>query len=83
MKTPQRDPREGVYRIEGPVSSSVDGTFAGGFHAVFYGVPADPLATNRALYYQIDYNGSLPRRGTSFEATLRTASVTRPPPPTG
>ena len=110
VTAPQRDPREGVYRIfgganavdvrwdvyldaasapdefsaltdgtwiEGPVFSSVDGTFAGGFHAVFYGVPADPRATTRALYL-LDYSGPLPPRGTSFTATLRTAVGTTP-----
>jgi hypothetical protein len=54
----------------GPVLSSADGTK--GFHALFYGLPANPLATTRALY-QINYSGTLPRRGASFEATLRTA----------
>jgi hypothetical protein len=105
VTAPQRDPREGVYRIsggvngvdvtwdvyldaasgpdefsaltdgtwiEGPVSSSVDGTFEGGFHAAFFGLPADPRAVTRALYL-IDYTGPLPRRGTPFNATLRTA----------
>ena len=63
--------------IEGPVFSSVDGTFEGGFHARFYGLPADPLATTRALYL-LDYSGPLPPRGTSFTATLRTAVGDRP-----
>jgi hypothetical protein len=110
VTAPQRDPREGVYRIfggangvdvrwdvyldaasgpdefsaltdgtwiEGPVSSSVDGTFAGGFQARFYGLPADPLATTRALYL-LDFSGPLPARGTTFTATLRTAVGNRP-----
>jgi hypothetical protein len=109
VTAPQRDPREGVYRVfgplaqvapgrsvdmrmdvyldaeaeavqlfsalidgtwvEGPVSTSADGRFAGGFHARFFGVPADPLATARTLYL-LDFNGSLPPRGTVFTATL-------------
>jgi hypothetical protein len=109
VTAPQRDPREGVYRlygpltlagvstsvdvtwdvyldapsgpgqfsaltdgtwIEGPVHASVDGTFAGGLHAQFYGVPLDPLAATRA-FYEVDYNGPLPPRGTPFTATVR------------
>jgi hypothetical protein len=63
--------------IEGPVFSSVDGTFGGGFHAIFHGLPADPLATTRVVYL-LDYNGPLTPRGTSFTATLRTAVGDKP-----
>jgi hypothetical protein len=103
VTAPQRDPREGVYRIfggagnvdakwdvyldaasgpgefsaltegrwiEGPVFGSVDGSFGGGFHAEFFGLPADPLGTKHALY-RLDYSGTLPPRGTVFTATLR------------
>jgi hypothetical protein len=108
VTAPQKDPREGIYRVfgplpqiapgrtvdarwdvyldaaagggdfsaltegtwvEGPVLSSTDGTFAGGFHARFFGVPADPLDNARTLYL-LDYNGQLPPRGTAFTATL-------------
>jgi hypothetical protein len=108
VTAPQKDPREGIYRVfgplaqiapgtsvdarwdvyldaaagkgdfsalsegtwvEGPVFSSVDGTFADGFHARLFGVPADPLATTRTPYL-LDYAGGLPPRGTVFTATL-------------
>jgi hypothetical protein len=60
---------DGVW-VEGPVHTSVDGTFLRGFHAQFYGVPADTLSTIRPLY-EIDYAGAVPPRGTPFVARVR------------
>jgi hypothetical protein len=60
---------DGVW-VEGPVHTSVDGTFVKGFHGQFYGVPADTLSTVRPVY-AIDYTGVVPPRGTPFVAQVR------------